>query len=681
MKLVIVESPGKCKKIQAILGDGWNVQASVGHIRDLPRKELGVDLDSLKPHYEETKKDVIRSLKSKAKAATEVWLATDLDREGEAIAWHLQKVLGLTKPKRIVFNEITQDAVRNAVAQPREIDVNRVAAQESRRVIDRLVGYLVSPAICNIANDKLSAGRVQSVVVKLVVERDDAIVAFKPTDHFTVGLQFNDNPEWTATLDTKPYVSEDSPYITDRTFAERVAGVNAAKVIGNETKPSFRKAPAPFITTTLQQAGSIHLNFSSSRTMEIAQKLYEQGFITYHRTDYPNLSNDGREKVYAHLRSLDFGDSIPDKPNVEKVPEGAQEAHEAIRPSDFTKSTDGLDKDCLALYQMILDRTLASQMRAAEYSKTTIVLEGFGVEIDGQPPIFRATGSRLVHPGWKVITASDQTSEEGESDDSQVLPKVDFGAVLVNFKALIKDQKTKPPAKFTEASIIKTLEKMQIGRPATYASIIKNITDRGYVQIEKRKFTAMEKGRLVVDLLKGFNFMDYAFTKDMEALLDHVAGGSSTYKATVSKMLRVLQEDMVSLEGVTVAVTNPCPKCGSQVNRVKGKFGFFWSCSGFRAGCDFTGQDSKGKMLTEEQAIARREKKAKQTEATEHLCSCGAGSLVRRKAKKKGANGEAQYWYGCNTFPACKLTFFEVEGKPKMETKGGLSTEKGDQQA
>lgn len=668
MKLLIVESPGKCKKLAAYLGPGWEVQASVGHIRDLPKDDLGVDLETFSPTYVETKKDVIKRLQTKAKEASEVWLATDPDREGEAIAWHLQKVLRLDKPRRITFNEITKDAVRAAVAQPRTVDIERVAAQEARRVTDRLVGYIVSPAISRLASDRLSAGRVQSVVVKLVAERDDAIANFKVTDHFTVALRFQDQPEWVAVLDTKPYVTDESPYIVDRAFIERIAALNAAKVIGNDTKTRFAKAPGPFMTDTLQQAASVKLKFSTSRTMEVAQTLYEQGFITYHRTDYPNLSDEGRALTYQRLRDLDLADAIPDQPNIEKVPEGSQEAHEAIRPSDYNQPTGGLDRDCLALYELIVDRTLASQMKPAEFRQKVIVLEAYGVAIDGKSPVFRAKSESLVYPGWKGLTPEDQTSE-GEGDDvadSGPLPDVDFGAVLVNFKPEIRDQKTKPPAKFTEASIINFLKRMQIGRPATYASIMKNITDRGYILFDKRKISVTDKGRLVVKLLAQFNFMDYTFTQDMEADLDKVAGGKLSFKQAVGKLYASLKADMGSLEQVTVAVTNPCPKCGKQVNRIKGKHGFFWSCTGYRDGCDFTAQDNKGKMLTTEEAEARQEKRAKQTEHTEHMCSCGKGKLVRRPAKKKDANGKTQYWYGCSTFPECKETFFEVDGKPKM---------------
>lgn len=670
MNLVIVESPAKCKKIQSYLGPGWVVVASVGHIRDLPKKDLGVDLEAFKPTYEITKPDVVKKLKSKAREATEIWLATDPDREGEAIAWHLQRVLGLKEAKRITFNEITQKAVRAAVAQPRTVDINRVASQESRRVADRLVGYLVSPKLSDLANDRLSAGRVQSVVVKLVAERDDAIASFVVTDHFTVELTFNDSQTWTAKLETKPFITDENPYITDRNLIDQVAAVKAVKVMGNETISVFKKAPGPFMTDTLQQAASVQLKMSTDKTMKAAQKLYEQGFITYHRTDFPNLSEEGRELVYTELRVRNLGDCIPDEPNLEKVAAGSQEAHEAIRPADFSRDAGELDADCRKLYHLIVERTLASQLKPAEYQKQTITLESFDVSVGEIRPTFTSVASTLVNPGWKSLTPSDQAGEgdDAEDDSSGTLPDINYGAMLINFTANVKDKKTKPPAKYTEASIIKYLKKMDIGRPSTYASIMKNITERGYIVFSKQKISATDKGRLVVDLLKEFTFMDYTFTKELEGDLDKVAKGQLKYRDVVSKLFATLNTDMDSLKGVEVKVTNPCPKCGKQVNRVPGKHGFFWSCTGFKDNsCDFTAEDSRGKMLSPEEAQARREKKKKQQEQTDIACTCGAGQLVRRQAKKKGPNGEKQYWYGCNQFPKCDKTFFEVDGKPKMD--------------
>jgi DNA topoisomerase-1 len=670
MRLLIVESPAKCRKIQGFLGPGWDVQASVGHIRDLPRKDLGVDLDTFRPTYEEINKPVIRKLRARARDANEVWLATDLDREGEAIAWHLEKVLGVRDAKRITFNAITEQAIKSAVAQPRRVDLKLVAAQEARRVADRLVGYRVSPALSDVAHDRLSAGRVQSVVVKLVHERDAAIRDFVPTDHYTVDLVFNDTSNWTARLDTGPFVTEDHPYITDRRMAETIAGVKAVKVVKNETRPRHQKAPGPFMTDTLQQAASVQLRLSTDRTMKAAQTLYEEGFITYHRTDYPNLSEEGRALTYQHLTELGFADSIPERPNLEKVPDGSQEAHEAIRPVDFSRATDGLDKACRALYQLIVERTLASQMKPAEYERTEIRLQGLGVEIDGESPHFKASAERLINPGWKALTPDDQAGEgddEGNEAPTEALPRIDYGATLVNFTSAIRDQKTRPPKKFTEASILKLLKKKGIGRPSTYASIMRNIIDRGYVVLEKRKLTCTEKGTQVVSLLDRFEFMDYDFTRELEADLDRVATGRLQYRDVVAKLNATLDQNLATLKDAEVKVTNPCPECGRQVTRRKGKHGWFWSCTGYRAGCTFTATDCSGKMLLKEEANALRQKKKQRAETTHHLCSCGEGQLIRRPARKKDANGRTQYWYGCSRFPDCKATFFEVDGQPKME--------------
>lgn len=669
MRLVIVESPAKCKKIKSFLGDGWDVQASFGHVRDLPKSELGVDLDTFKPVYEITKAHIVKSLRAKAREASEIWLATDLDREGEAIAWHLQQILGEKAKHRITFGEITQKAVRAAIATPRAVDVKRVSAQEARRVTDRLVGYRVSPAVSRLASEKLSAGRVQSVVVKLVAERDRAIDLFRPTDHFSVALNFTDDtPAWKAELDPAPFICEEEPYITNLKLIDRIAEVSMVKVVKNETKPRHLKAPGPFMTDTLQQAASVKLGLSTKATMDAAQRLYEEGLITYHRTDYPNLSDEGRESAYRQLQVLGFGDDIPDTPNIEKVPDGSQEAHEAIRPTSYDQDAGALGKDEQALYRMIVERTLASQMRAAEFEQTKVVLEAFDVSIDDVYPQFVATGQRLVKPGWKGLSPADATEEEGGAADDEFrpLPAVEFGVGLMGFTTEIIEKKTKAPAKFTEASIVKFLKKMEIGRPSTWSSIIEHITSRGYIEFNKRVISITEKGQRLVRLLDGCDFMDYSYTRSLETQLDSIAAGKATYRDVVSRLNQDLTINLAALSEKDVEVTNPCPECGKQVNRINGRNGWFWACSGYRDGCKFTAYDRNGRMVTPEQAAAEKEKRAGETTETEYKCTCGQGHLVRRPARKK-VKGKQLYWYGCSRFPDCKNRFFEENGKPKME--------------
>lgn len=669
LKLVIVESPGKIKKLKSYLGSGWEVMASVGHVRDLPENDLGVDLGSFKPVYVETKKDVIKKLKARAKQASEVWLATDLDREGEAISWHLGKVLRLNNPKRIVFNEITKKAVSNAISNPGEIDIKMVAAQEARRVVDRLVGYRVSGPLSQMGNDRLSAGRVQSVVVKLVVERDEEINRFTRVDHFSIKINIPGAPAWSADLVTSAYTTDEQPYIVDRSVVERLVGIEKVEVIRCETKPSQKKAPGSFMTSTLQQAASVQLKMSTDETMKAAQTLYEKGFITYHRTDFPNISMEGWKAACDRLKELGFAHLTPGKPNLQKVPEGSQEAHEAIRPADYAQSTDGLDSSCRALYELIVSRTLASQMKPAEYDVTKVLLKAIDVDFGELPvPKFSASGRVVRCPGWRALTPIDASDEkEGRAEDNTELPEISEGTVIDNFTAQIVDKKTSPPAKYTEASLIKFLEKAEIGRPSTWASIMKNITNRGYIVFDKRKISATEKGANVVYLLNKFAFMDYGFTKKLEADLDSISQGKRRFVDVVQMLNATLDSDLLSLGKKEVKVTNPCPLCGKQVNRIPSKGrGHFWGCSGYRDGCSFTAQDKAGKMLTSDEAQKLKAKQESKKEITEFQCTCGAGSLIKRPAKKKRGRPQT-YWYGCSEFPKCKNSFFDKGGKPNLE--------------
>ena len=497
--LVIVESPNKCKKIQAYLGNGWIVKASMGHVRDLPPKEMGVDLESFQPHYvaNERGRKVIAGLKKLSQSADQVYLATDPDREGEAIAWHLQQALRLKDPKRIAFNEITQKAIQAALNRAGQIDMALVHAQEGRRVLDRLVGYSVSPALSNAYGSWLTAGRVQSVALRIVVERELAIKAFQPTPYVEVFLHFEtEGLHWSAQWLPGDWLSEGQKHWTDRAFAERVAGFTEVDVQAIEKTQRSRRPPPPFITASLQQGASVVLKLSPKRCMQEAQHLFEEGLITYHRTDNPNLSDDGIQAVMEWLNSNGYAAHVVDRPNTWKAKANAQEGHEAIRPTSVQKTPDqvknDLTPDQARLYEMIWKRTVASQMKAARYHVTQIHLTA-SEPLDDQPLRFLAKGEQQAYPGWLLLSQRDVT-EEAEQENTQSLPALDEGQHLTAQAGEVKDKQTQPPARYTEASLIKKLEAEGIGRPSTYASILENILKRGYITVVKRKLQAQELG-------------------------------------------------------------------------------------------------------------------------------------------------------------------------------------------
>ena len=447
-KLLILESPGKVKKVQEILGPGWKVAASVGHVRDLPVKEMGVAAPDFKPQYIPTDrgKDVLSRLAGMVKNAEEVFLATDPDREGEAIAWHLQDALKLKDAKRVTYTEITETAIRAALPTPRSIDMALVAAQEGRRVLDRFCGYMVSGPLSNAAGEKLSAGRVQSPAVRLVVDREKEIKAFSSTTHYGAELTFenvdNITDGWKAALLVKPWLEEGQEYLRDKSLAEKAAALRALDVLDCKESESRTAPPAPFTTSTMQQAANSSLKFTPKQTMQLAQRLYEQGTITYMRTDSPNLSQEAIQAIRAYCETK--GWPLVETPRKWKSKEGAQEAHEAIRPTHIEIEEAGEIANEKALYRLIRLRSLASQLEDAVYAVRTLQL---GADVDGKQALFEAKGRTLLSQGWKVLAdqegGPDEGAEEGEKEPLNPVPAMKPGTKATALTGTVTTKKDK----------------------------------------------------------------------------------------------------------------------------------------------------------------------------------------------------------------------------------------------
>lgn len=593
-KLLILESPGKVKKVQEILGPGWKVAASVGHVRDLPVKEMGVAAPDFKPQYIPTDrgKDVLSRLAGMVKNAEEVFLATDPDREGEAIAWHLQDALKLKNAKRVTYTEITEAAIRAALSAPRSIDMALVAAQEGRRVLDRFCGYMVSGPLSNATGEKLSAGRVQSPAVRLVVDREKEIKAFSSTTHYGAELTFenvdNITDGWKAAFLAKPWLPDSvdgQEYLLDKSLAEKAAALRALDVLDCKESESRTAPPAPFTTSTLQQAASSSLKFTPKQTMQLAQRLYEQGAITYMRTDSPNLSQEAVHAIRAYCETK--GWPLVETPRKWKSKEGAQEAHEAIRPTHIEIEEAGETADEKALYRLIRLRSLACQLEDAVYSVRALQL---GADVDGKQALFEAKGRTLLSQGWKILAdqenGPDEGAEEGEKEPLNPVPAMKPGTKATALTGAVTTKKTKPAARFTEASLIRELEKRGIGRPSTYAAIIDTISSRKYVTTEKRFLVPTALGEKIVSGLYGhFSFIEYDFTRTMEQSLDDIAEGKAEYRAVIASAYDQLSREVQAFAKATGRV---CEKCGKpMVHRVKkpgkdGKGGYdFWGCTGW----------------------------------------------------------------------------------------------------
>lgn len=623
--LVIVESPAKAKTINKYLGNQYVVKSSIGHIRDLPtsgsasaskepaakrgkaaagegpvlspkekaRKQLvsrmGVDPDhGWKAQYEilPGKEKVIEELRRLAKDADTIYLATDLDREGEAIAWHLREAIGGddSRYKRVVFNEITKKAIQEAFSEPGELDIDRVNAQQARRFLDRVVGYMVSPLLWAKIARGLSAGRVQSVAVKLVVEREREIRAFNPEEYWEVHADLGTTKGSTVRFEVAREKGEAFKPLNE---AQAMAALEKLKsssysIVKREDKPTSSKPSAPFITSTLQQAASNRLGFGVKKTMMMAQRLYEAGYITYMRTDSTNLSADAVAMARTYIED-EFGKKyLPETPNVYSSKEGAQEAHEAIRPSDANTTPSklaGMERDAERLYELIWRQFLACQMLPAQYLSTTVSVGAGDFELRAKGRILKFDGYTRVMP---------QIAKPGDDD---VLPDMAQGDVMKLIKLDPSQHFTKPPARYSEASLVKEMEKRGIGRPSTYAAIISTIQDRGYVTLHNRRFYSEKMGDIVTERLsESFsNLMDYGFTAGMEENLDDVAQGERDWKNVLDefygdfkKKLEVAENPDSGMRANQPVMTDiPCTTCGRPMQIRTASTGVFLGCSGY----------------------------------------------------------------------------------------------------
>lgn len=659
--LVIVESPGKVKKISAALGAGYKVVASVGHVRDLPIKALGIEPPHFRPGYEPTERGrgVLAKLKQEVANAQCVILATDPDREGEAIAWHLADALKLKNAQRVTFTAITQAAISAAMAAPRPLNMALVRAQEARRALDRIVGYRVSPALSAQAGQPLSAGRVQSPAVRLVVDRERAITAFQSTEHFGAELLFEqeDGSRWKAIWDRKPHLQPGQEYILSRDLAQQAAQVRHLSVLSAVDSERSQAPAAPFTTSTLQQVAGRRLKFKPKLTMTLAQRLYEQGAITYHRTDAPNMDAAGQEDIaaYAHAAGL----QLADKPRKWKAKEGAQEGHEAIRPTHAADTRMGETDDERALYQLIWQRAVASQLADARYAVRTATLTG---DAAGTAMNFVATGKTLIAPGWMAIYADDSDGDDDDAPNNPV-PALSRGQALQASSGRVLTKHTQPPPRFTQATLVAEMERMGIGRPSTYAAIIENITNRAYVTEDKKNYLFPSPiGESVRDALVGrFRFAELAYTRELEERLDLIADSKADYLSVVAATWAALDEELGELSSANIPVAHPCPACGKALMRRKGQYGQFWSCTGY-PDCKTSLPDNKGKP---------GERKAPPPPTGFHCPQCGK-ELARRqgvsKPPKRGQAGRSYDFYGCTGYPACNASYStKADGTPDFE--------------
>lgn len=666
--LVIVESPAKAYTIKSYLGSNYKVMASKGHVRDLPKSTLGIDIEhGFEPHYINIrgKGELIRELKKEAKNADRIYLATDLDREGEAISWHLAAALGLPedKIKRITFNEITKSAIKESIKSPRKIDIDLVNAQQTRRILDRIVGYKLSPFLWKTVKSGLSAGRVQSIATKIIVEREDEIRAFVPREYWTVdAVLTSDGRDFTAhyygeagSKDKNELSAEsEAVRIKDDCFGKKFVCTEIKK--GNRTK-----SPAPpFITSTLQQEASKKLNFQSQRTMRVAQELYEgvnlghenggvQGLITYMRTDSLRVAAEAQSAALEYIAENYGRDYCPEKPRVYRTKANAQDAHEAIRPSKVALDPEKIKKmltpDQYKLYKLIWRRFLASQMSSA-------VLSTVNAEFACESHIFKSSGYTVKFRGYMALY--EETSDTADTEREVVLPPVDKDAEL-NARDIIPEQHfTEPPSRYTEASLIKFLEEKGIGRPSTYTPIITIIISRGYVKRDGKSLRPTDLGEIITRLMnKSFpDIVDYKFTASMENQLDEIENGNATMLDMLSKFYegfsRELEEAKKTVSKETYEAPAEetdiiCEKCGSRMIVKNGRYGRFAACPNYPE-CKNTKQLNKSGTAEAE----------KEPEIAPFKCEfCGSDVVVRQ--------GRYGAFYACSRYPECKFTKQKVK--------------------
>ena len=660
--LIIVESPAKAKTIEKFLGKGYKVKASVGHVRDLPKSKLGVDIENnFEPNYITIrgKAGTVNDLKKEAKKSDKVFLATDPDREGEAISWHLAYLLGLDEDEknRIEFNEITKDAVRNAIKNPRKIDKNLVDAQQARRVLDRLVGYKISPILWSKVRKGLSAGRVQSAATKMICDREDEIEKFVPKEYWSILLDAHNSKRKKIEFELSKYKNKKIE-ICDKNQSDKiVSDIENKDILVKTIEKKNRKKSAyrPFITSTLQQEASAKLGFTTKKTMQIAQQLYEginvkgngtQGLITYMRTDSQRISTEAQNFAKDAIISK-YGKEYYKAYGYKAPGKNVQDAHECIRPShidvDPQKIEESLNKDQYKLYRLIYNRFLACMMQDAVYEQQTIT----GIIDDYS---FKSTGSKLLFDGF--LRVYDYSSSE-----ENILPDVEENELLKVKKINPKQHFTQPPARYNEASLVKALEELGIGRPSTYASIITTIQDRQYVEKKQKNLYPTELGKVVTKLLEQYfeQIVNLEFTADIESKLDIIAEGNNQWKEIVSNYYEPIEKNLEvaskEIEHINMdeATDEVCEKCGSPMVIKHGRFGRFLACSNY--------PDCKNaKPILQKLGIK--------------CPKCGEGDIIVRKSKK------GKVFYGCSKYPDCDFVSWDKPtgnkcpdcGSPLVET-------------
>lgn len=656
--LVIVESPAKAKTIGKYLGSKFIVKASMGHIRDLPKSQIGVEVENdFNPKYITIrgKGSVLKELKEASKKVKKVYLAADPDREGEAIAWHLAHYLDLNETDncRVVFNEITKQAVKDAFKTPRKIDMDLVNAQQARRILDRLVGYKISPLLWKKVKKGLSAGRVQSVAVKLISDRENEIEAFIPEEYWsiTAGLQ-----KGKSAFEAK-FHSFRGDKSELRSEAEVTIVLDAIKgesftIAEVKEKERLRNPAPPFITSSLQQEAARKLGFRASKTMSVAQQLYEgvdlgkegtAGLITYMRTDSTRISPVAQEETKEFIIGKYGPDYYPEQPRVYlKKNSNAQDAHEAIRPTSMAWEPDAvkefLSRDQYRLYKLVWERYVASQMSSA-------VLDTMTVDMKVGEAVFRASGSKVKFPGFMKVYV--EGNDDGTTEEDKFLPAMEPGDTIKAESIEPKQHFTQPPPRYTEARLVRTLEELGIGRPSTYAPTLETIQKRGYVAIEEKKFIPTELGELVIQLMEEFfpEILDAEFTAHMEGDLDHVEEGKEDWVKVLAqfyesfeKRLEVAEEEMKEVELQDEVSDEVCEKCGMPMVYKMGRFGKFLACSGF-PDCRNT------KPIVKNIGVP--------------CPKCAEGQIIERRSKK------GRIFYGCDQYPGCDYVSWDrPAGKP-----------------
>jgi DNA topoisomerase I len=672
-KLVIVESPAKAKTVGRFLGKGFTVKASVGHVRDLLRSQLSVDVDNnFLPKYRvpKEKKLVVDELKILAKGAAEIFLATDPDREGEAIAWHLVEAAKID-PKitqRVVFHEITEPAINDAFAHPRGINMDLVDAQQARRVLDRLVGYNLSPLLWRKVRPRLSAGRVQSVALRLVVEREREIDAFVPVEYWSIGAEFRPEGKKETFITKLARIDGEEAVLGSEAEVKPVLeGLGKADYTITRIKKSERrrKPTAPFTTSTLQQEASRRLGYTARRTMAMAQQLYEGidlgdgsvGLITYMRTDSTNVAETAQQEARQFIGER-YGQSFlpPTAPIYQTKARGAQEAHEAIRPTSVMRQPQAikefLNRDQFRLYQLIWQRFVASQMESAVFDTISVDVTGVA---DGREYLLRASGSTVKFLGFLVVyeEAKDEDQAAEEEEETRIPAGIEEGQKQTLVQLLPEQHFTQPPPRYSEATLVKILEEFGIGRPSTYAPIMGTLQERGYVIRDNKRLSPTETGVLVNDLISEHfpNIVDVEFTARMEEDLDKIASGDEKWVNSIRRFYTPFAEQVTRAEAEMPEMkTGPepigraCPECGKELVIRWGRYGKFISCSGF-PDCRHT------EALLEKIGVK---------------CPKDGGDIVIRKTRK------GRIFYGCGNYPACDFTSWKLPMPTPCPACGGL---------